>query len=56
MSAMREGDRENQHTGETPEKLENQTRSASLQRALGLALIALLVLLFVFLRRRWGSL
>jgi hypothetical protein len=31
-----------------------QTRAA-LQRALGLALIALLILLFVFLRRRWSG-
>jgi hypothetical protein len=34
---------------------DNSTARASLQRSLGLALIALLILLFVFLRRRWGS-
>jgi hypothetical protein len=53
---MDEGDRENQRTSEAADEPENQTRAASLQRALGLALIALLILLFVLLRRRWSSL
>ncbi|MFI5106412.1 MAG: hypothetical protein ACHP79_15930 [Terriglobales bacterium] len=56
MSAMDEGDRESQRTCEAAGEPEDQSRAASLQRALGLALIALLILLFVFLRRRWSSL
>jgi hypothetical protein len=49
MSAMQRDEQE------SPQEDTNQTRAASLQRALGLALIALLILLFVFLRRRWSS-